>query len=199
MNILHYTLGLPPERTGGMTKYATDLMTVQSKSDDVFLLYPGRNNRFSNKRIICTNAPYRKIRVYEICNPVMMPLLYGIANPSDILDDKKGFRSDILQKFYDEVRPDIFHIHTWMGMPPELMLFFKSKGVNIVYTSHDYYGLCAKVNFINEEGKLCPQPSEQLCSKCNAQAPPKVFLKLRNTHFLLKLKNLTVLRQLIKR
>lgn len=29
MKILHYSLGLPPYRTGGLTKFATDLMEQQ--------------------------------------------------------------------------------------------------------------------------------------------------------------------------
>lgn len=31
MKILHYNLGLPPYRSGGLTKYSTDLMIEQSK------------------------------------------------------------------------------------------------------------------------------------------------------------------------
>jgi len=40
MKILHYSLGLFPYRTGGLTKYATDLMLEQSKDKhEVHLLY----------------------------------------------------------------------------------------------------------------------------------------------------------------
>ena len=45
MRILHYSLGLPPYRSGGLTKYCTDLMVEQAKSnDEIFLLFPGRMN-----------------------------------------------------------------------------------------------------------------------------------------------------------
>ena len=43
MNILHYSLGFPPYRTGGMTKFCMDLMKQQIKDgDDVALLWPGQ-------------------------------------------------------------------------------------------------------------------------------------------------------------
>ena len=43
MKIVHYLMGIPPVRGGGMIKYATDLMIEQLRSgNDVILLIPGR-------------------------------------------------------------------------------------------------------------------------------------------------------------
>ena len=43
MNILHYFLGFPPYRTGGMTKYCFDLMNSQIDNGDIVsALWPGR-------------------------------------------------------------------------------------------------------------------------------------------------------------
>ena len=45
MRILHYSLGLPPYRSGGLTKYCTDLMIEQAKSDNqILLMFPGHMN-----------------------------------------------------------------------------------------------------------------------------------------------------------
>ena len=42
MKILHYSLGFPPYRTGGLTKFNYDLMIEQVKEgNDVALLWPG--------------------------------------------------------------------------------------------------------------------------------------------------------------
>lgn len=42
MRVLHYTLGFPPYRSGGLTKYALDLMLAeQALGLDVCALYPG--------------------------------------------------------------------------------------------------------------------------------------------------------------
>ena len=47
MRILHYTLGFPPHRTGGLVKYSIDLMEEQQKNgNEVFVLYPGKQSIF---------------------------------------------------------------------------------------------------------------------------------------------------------
>ena len=52
MRILHYFLGFPPYRSGGLTKFAYDLMVSQAKNnDDVFALWPGRLNSFMTKLV----------------------------------------------------------------------------------------------------------------------------------------------------
>ena len=58
MRILHYSLGLPPYRSGGLTKYCTDLMVEQAKSnDEIFLLFPGRMNFIKKDNV--------KIKLYK--------------------------------------------------------------------------------------------------------------------------------------
>ena len=42
MKILHYFLGFPPYRSGGLTKFAYDLMNAQvSDGNEVAALWPG--------------------------------------------------------------------------------------------------------------------------------------------------------------
>jgi hypothetical protein len=197
MKILHYTLGLPPQRSGGLTKYATDLMLRQSGTHQVSLLYPGRMLFFSKERSIRSNPTYENIAVYELCNPVLVPLLYGVSNPQDIVTDKKQLLPEVMEWFCQKVNPDIFHIHTWMGMPIELIAFLKEKRVKIVYTTHDYYGLCPKANFINEQQMLCFAMHDEVCRRCNNDAPSSFFLRVRNSRIVLHLKNNRLLRRLL--
>ena len=50
MKILHYTLGFHPQRTGGLVKYAEDLMLEQiAQGHQVTVLYPGNIRLLSNK------------------------------------------------------------------------------------------------------------------------------------------------------
>ena len=191
MRILHYTLGVPPYRSGGLTKYATDLMSAQSACGDmVSLLYPGDYTFWRVPKIkIIRNEKYNGVSVYEIKNPSLVPLLYGVRNPSDVLEHSKKLSEQILEQFYTEVKPDVMHIHTLMGLPLELVVYLKEKGVKIVFTSHDYYGLCPKVNFINQNGVFCNSPGGKQCALCNKNAPRSLFLRLRNSKYLLKYKS----------
>lgn len=188
MRILHFTLGLPPYRSGGLTKYATDLMLEQNSNDDVVsLLYPGDYTfwRLPKMKIV-KDKLYEGVLVYEIKNPTPVPLLHGVSCPSDIHSPSQKLSKQDLESFYNELQPEVFHIHTFMGLPIELLAFLKEKGVKIVLTSHDYYGLCPKVNFINEKEEVCNTPNGKNCALCNSQSPGSLFLKLRNSKYLLK-------------
>lgn len=188
MKILHYTLGLPPNRSGGLTKYATDLMVVQNNNgDEVSLLYPGDFTFWKQRKTqIVRLEKYQNIAVYEIENPSTIPLLHGVREPEKIYESKTKFSVELMEVFYNEVQPDIMHIHTLMGLPLELILFLKEKDVKIIFTSHDYYGLCMKVNFINQKGDLCNSPNGLNCAICNRKAPSSLFLRLRNSSYLLR-------------
>ncbi len=198
MRILHYSLGLPPARSGGMTRYAIDLMQEQSKTEEVALLYPGGYNCFFRARIIKQKRAFNAISVYRLQNPPIVPLLYGISNPNVVLMRTSVLSQKELEKFYNELQPDIFHIHTLMGLPIELLSFFKGKGVKLVYTSHDYFGLCPKVNFIAWNNSLCVFAEADKCAVCNMNSPSASFLRLRNSAFLLLLKNNRLLRKWLK-
>ena len=50
MRILHYFLGFPPYRTGGLTKYAFDLMQAQVEDDHIVIaLGPGQIGIFNHR------------------------------------------------------------------------------------------------------------------------------------------------------
>lgn len=191
MHILHYSLGLPPYRSGGLTKYATDLMVAQQANNDIVtLLYPGDYTfwKVPAKRIV-QQGELNKITVFEILNPCPVPLLHGLKEPLSIVNESYKLSHEDLERFYDMVRPEVMHIHTLMGLPPELLDFIKGKGVKIIYTSHDYYGLCLKVNFINQAGEFCYKPGAVACELCNRDSSGSLFLRLRNSSYLLKFKD----------
>lgn len=192
MKILHYTLGLPPNRSGGLTKYATDLMIAQQKSGlNVSLLYPGDYIfwKLPSTQIV-KDKTFKGVSIYKINNPAPVPLLHGISQPSSIYNNSRQLSEKDLENFYKATNPDVFHIHTLMGLPFELLHFLKRKGVKLMFTTHDYFGLCLKVNFIDKSGSLCNAPTGKNCANCNSNAPSSLFLRLRNSNYLLKYKNI---------
>ena len=188
MIIVHYTLGLYPDRTGGLNRYATDLLKEQSKEHDVSVLIPGnwkpwRSNCYIGKEIV-----NQGLRCYKLNNALPVPLLYGIKKTQDFINRKINTNS--FERFYEHVRPEVIHLHTLMGMPEDALRFFKEKGVKIIYTSHDYFGICPKVNMINQQGELCEAPDPTKCMICNSNAPSTLFLRLRNSSAAFKLRDL---------
>lgn len=188
MNILHYSLGLPPYRSGGLTKYSVDLILEQcSNGHNVSLLYPGGINIISKKTRIKQNPNFSGITVYEIINSTPVPLLYGIKDPNSILDESYIDVTDF-ECLLDKLGTEVFHIHTFMGLPKVFLNVLKKRKIKIVFTTHDYFGICPKVNLINERGCLCLGPSPERCAKCNVASPSPLYLRLRNLPMLSNLK-----------
>ncbi|MBN1060034.1 glycosyltransferase [Clostridium botulinum] len=187
MNILHYSLGLPPYRTGGLTKYSFDLMKEQAKNKDkVYLLFPGRISLLNKKTKIKYYKNEVDIYAYEIVNPLPVPLLNGICEPQEFMQscDKKIFKSFLLKNHIQ-----IVHIHTFMGLHKELLEATKELEIKIVYTTHDYFGICTKVNFIDNQGELCEERNLEKCLKCNKSGYSMKTIKILQSPMYRFLKN----------
>lgn len=189
MRIVHYTLGIYPLRTGGLNRYATDLMMEQNKEHKVSVLLPGTWIPWKKKCFISYNSNYSEIKCYHLNNALPQPLFYGIRKPKNLMGCPICLKS--FEKFFTEEKPEVLHLHTLMGMPEEALRFFKDKGVKIVYTSHDYFGICPKVNLINQNGVLCEGPAPGRCAICNENSLSTLFLRVRNSEVAFKTRNFT--------
>ncbi|MBO0440375.1 glycosyltransferase [Candidatus Enterococcus ikei] len=147
MKILHYSLGYPPNRSGGLVKYALDLMQEQAvQGHQVISLYPGKLDLVKRKSYIKkdTIKSGDNTIVYELYNSLPLALFGGIRTPKD-------FMVHASLKMYHEflmlIQPDVIHIHTLMGIHKEFFESAKQLNIKIVYTSHDYFGLAPEPNF----------------------------------------------------
>ena len=116
MKILHYALGFPPYRSGGLTKFCVDLMVQQVKEGHtVAMIWPGQMG-FINKRVTIKKHENVKIKnqdilSFEIINPLPVSYDEGIADIAAFTKDAEGsVYEDLLNNF----RPDVIHIHTLM-------------------------------------------------------------------------------------
>lgn len=187
MNILHYSLGLPPYRSGGLPKYTEDLIKEQIvQGDKVGLLYPTGVD-FCNKKIHITTKKKGSIHFFEMKNPLPVPLYHGIKEPKEFMKDN-GFMGKDFEKIINDFHPEVLHIHTLMGLPLPFVKMIKAKGIRIIFTTHDYFGLCFKTNFIDYQDVLCQDNIPQKCAVCNAKSPSTAFIRLRNEPSILALK-----------
>ncbi|MPQ43967.1 glycosyltransferase [Clostridium tarantellae] len=164
MKVLHYSLGLPPYRTGGLTKYSYDLMGEQVKQgEEVYLLFPGRHN--NSKHIhIKKYKEHKNIKVFELINPLPVPLLNGTKESKKFMVTAS---KDIYKKFLKHINVEVVHIHTLMGMHMEFLEACRELNIKTVYSTHDYFGLCPKVNFIDLDKNLCQDRDYKKCTLCN--------------------------------
>ena len=167
MNILHYFLGFPPYRSGGLTRYACDLMQGQCENGDtVSALWPGQMTH-DRKRRIAGRGRTGGIQSYELINPLPVPLDEGIRDIPAFTapGGTKGF-----ERFLREIRPDAIHFHTLMGLPKELPEAARNLHIRTVFTTHDYFGICPVVT-LYRGGAACEDDfSCAACAACNASA-----------------------------
>lgn len=144
MKILHYALGFPPERSGGLVRYSLGLITEQINSGhDVKLVYPGRFN-------ITKKGPYFKsgirqdIPFAELINALPLPLIGNIKNPADFMVPAN---INIFLDFLLTEKPDVIHLHTLMGLHSEFLTAAKQLNIKVVFTTHDFFGISPNPKF----------------------------------------------------
>ncbi|MFJ7467862.1 glycosyltransferase [Peribacillus frigoritolerans] len=194
MKILHVSLGLPPFRSGGLTKYSVDLMLRQKKKNDVYLIYPG-SFKVGGRTKVCENKSYFGINVFEIINPLPVSLLGGINKPELFVKDTS---QKLYEDFLSELSPKIIHIHTLMGIHKEFFMAAKKLNIKMLFTTHDYFGICPKVNLIDNTGDICLNNDNGIkCISCNIGAysfpllyllQSKLYRKYKGNDFVKKIR-----------
>ena len=127
--------------------------------------------------------------MYDMLNPLPVPLYYGIKAPKEMIDES-NLNEISFMAMLEKVNPEVLHIHTLMGLPKRYLELAHDKDIRIIYTSHDYFGLCPRVNLIDNQGIVCPICNEENCLNCNKLAKPVWFLKVRNLKCLVPLKSI---------
>ena len=168
MNILHYSLGFPPYRSGGLTKFCMDLMKQQLREGhEVSLLWPGRMGVSGKKTKIKKGPAVDGIGNYEIIGPLPVPLDEGIQEIDAFT--AKGDRA-VYDSFLADLRPDVIHFHTLMGLHESLVISAREQGTRTVFTAHDFFPVCPKVTMFRH-GQICSSADScKECATCNCTA-----------------------------
>jgi glycosyltransferase involved in cell wall biosynthesis len=195
MKILHYSLGLSPYRSGGMTKYCMDLMAEQiGNGHDVYLLWPGRfgitnNTRLKKGEKTINGTTYE---YFEIINPLPVALDQGVLYPELFI---KETNRKLYESFLAENQFDMIHIHSLMGIHKEFFIAAKKLNIPVIFTAHDYYPMCPTVTFYKEEdSQVCSSCTG--CYNCSAQALSLSKIRFLQSASYRKLKNTALIRQL---
>jgi glycosyltransferase involved in cell wall biosynthesis len=164
MKVLHVSLGLPPLRTGGLTRYCTEIMDAQAAAgDEVSLVFPGR---FGRGKTQVRRGSWHDVTTYEVVNPLPVALTYGVAEP-DAFCVPCG-DSDAYRRLLDAAQPDVIHVHSFQGIHREFFGAAREAGVPCIFTTHDYYPMCPRCTLITSWGEICGTgPSPETCAVCN--------------------------------
>lgn len=196
MKILHVSLGLPPLRTGGMTRYSIELMQAQRQhGHEVSLLYPGR---FLPGRTRIKGRVWQEMATYEVVNPLPIPLTYGVAEPDAFVvpcDAPEAYAG-----FLASLAPDVVHVHCFQGIHVEFFDAAEKMGIPRVFTTHDYYPACPRTTLIDRGGECCEGPAPERCAACcRGVGMTARKSHVMQSHLYAALKNLAVMRTIAKR
>ena len=196
MNILHYSLGFPPYRTGGLTKFCMDLMTQQAADGHtVALLWPGEILLHTKKTRIKQHPKENGISSFEVLNPTPVSYDEGIVEIEKFTDG--GTRS-VYHNFLKELAPDVIHIHTLMGLHKGLLTAAKRLGIRLVFTTHDFYPICPRVTMFSN-GRACKTvDSCEDCPACNLSALSLTEIKILQSGLYRTLKDFPIVKKLRK-
>lgn len=196
MKILHYALGFPPYRTGGLTKFCMDVMAQQRKlGHEVALLWPGQM-KWNNDRVEVRNGKDREgIKSYEVINPLPVPYDEGITEISAFM---ARCTESVYTDFLREYQPDVIHVHTLMGLHAEILTAAKKLKIRTVFSVHDFFPICPKVT-MHREGSVC-QSAENCtaCPQCNLTALSINKIRILQSPMYRTLKDSAVVKKLRK-
>lgn len=166
MNIVHYIMGIPPLRQGGLIRYAIDLAEEQVKQKHtVKIMYAGEirtNIVRKNKVKIVKRKNINGVGYYEIINPLPVSVSTGMCDEQLFMQstDPRAYKD-----FFIKNKIEVLHIHSLMGLHLEVIKTAKKLGIKTIYTSHDYFGICPKTDRL-KENKVCLDTNWKECNVC---------------------------------
>ena len=200
MKILHYALGFPPYRSGGLTKLCVDLMVQQAKEGHtVAMLWPGQmgfvNQEVAIKKHKNVSLSGQVVLSFEIINPLPVPFDEGIA---DIAAFTKNAEAEAYGRLLDNFQPDVIHVHTLMGLHKSFLEAAKDKKIRLVFTAHDFYPICPKVTMFRH-GTVCDNVQNcGNCGICNATALSLNKIRILQSPLYRTLKDSAIVKKLRK-
>ncbi|MFR2318866.1 MAG: glycosyltransferase [Enterocloster sp.] len=200
MKILHYALGFPPYRSGGLTKLCVDLMVQQAKEGHtVAMLWPGQMG-FVNPKVAIKNHENVKLNGqdilnFEVINPLPVSFDEGIA---DVAAFTKNVESEAYRQLLDKFQPDVIHVHTLMGLHKSFLESAKENKIRLVFTAHDFFPVCPKVTMFRH-GAVCTCVRNcESCGVCNTTALSLKKIRILQSPIYRKLKDSKVVKKLRK-
>lgn len=201
MRVLHYALGFPPYRTGGLTKLCVDLMAQQAKEGHtVAMLWPGQMKIVNQKVTIRKRENVRwndqDILSFEVINPLPVSFDEGIV---DIAAFTQNTEEKVYKQLLDKFQPDVIHVHTLMGLHKSFLEVAKDEKIRLVFTTHDFFPICPKVTMFRQ-GAVCNSVQNcENCAACNATALSLNKIKILQSPIYRRLKDSKAVKKLRKR
>lgn len=150
INNYHYKKG------GSDVVYFNTAQLLQQNGHEVFFFSTNHPENVSSKQAeyFTTNHDYRNASLKQKIKAI----------PAFIYDRKAH---DKLLYMLDEIKPDIAHIHLFMGgLSSSILPALKQKKIPVIQTVHDYRLLCPAFSFTDGENNICELCKDKFYMRC---------------------------------
>lgn len=157
-SVVHLVHGWPPYATGGTEVFARALAHLQAERREVSVY--ARLSAPERRKGEAIELVDGGVRVRLVVNDFRQrdPLSRNAIHSA-------ALRADF-DRFLDETRADVLHVHHLAGHAATLPGAARRRGVPVVFQLQDWWPLCARVNFLHASGVACAGPSPLKCARC---------------------------------
>ena len=165
--VAHLVHGWPPFAIGGTEIFARTLALAQAGRREVAVY--GRLSDPSRPKGHAVELVDHGVRVRLVVNDFLQrdPLSRNALHDAAFCAD--------FDRFLEETRPDVLHVHHLAGHAATLPERARRRGIPIVVQLQDWWPLCARVNLLRAGGEPCEGPSPLVCARCRTLTalPPR--------------------------
>jgi glycosyltransferase involved in cell wall biosynthesis/GT2 family glycosyltransferase len=158
LRIVHLVHGWPPAQQGGTELYASWLAAEQRTRHHVAiytrLADPARNEGEVVEQVADGMRVRAVTKNFTARDPVRRN---GLADAEAERD---------FERFLQDERPDLLHVHHLAGHAFSLPGVAKRLGIPVVMQIQDWWFRCARVNQLHRDGYRCSGPSPTKCAAC---------------------------------
>ena len=171
----------------------------KEKGHQVIMMWPGKMNltghfvrfkRTKNSQKI--NGETAFFESVEMINPLPVPLDEGILEVDKFMEPCQN--PEVFEEILQRIEPDAVHVHTLQGLYPELLIAAKEMGIKVVFTTHDYFGICPKITLFRD-GNICNGDCGK-CAACNKDALSMKKIKILQSVEYRKLKDSSLVKKI---
>lgn len=167
MRTVQVNWGWPPRQTGGPIGYVADLSRELVRlGHQVFVFYAGDTDITGRCRV-----KRRQEEGVELVSCLNSPNNF-LPSGLPLRECREAETEGIFRRFLAEIKPDLVHVHSLLGLSGSILEIPNSMGIRSVVSLHNYWFVCPRVDLLRPPSySLCPGPDQGLnCSLCAPRA-----------------------------
>ncbi len=157
MRILQIAHSFIPHTYAGTEVYTYSLSKEFSRRNQVFVFF--RVNNPKEKEYTLTHGNIDGIETCAINHTFNKSRSFEDTYSDIIIDG-------IFDKLLDDIKPDVVHIQHLLFLSLGIIKKAKERGIPVIFTLHDYWLICQKVQFVKDNLALCSAYNEHDCKTC---------------------------------